>query len=225
MLEHPALSTAHEKPRWLGHSSALASFALVFSADGARSTLSRSLARLLACSMNMATIATALFPTRAASAPYSRSIVDDVELSADRSVTKKVSAVFQRSKVESDWAMMKYHKSELKTLEPARTQSVTLPTFNPTPTMSGPTSPRSIMQSGFDRSTPGPTPRADTSVPGACAPTMVGSILDDPDYVELVFEALIGPEALQKPSNFKDQYHGRLQAQQLMVRKRRAKQP
>lgn len=182
-------------------------------------------ARLLACSMNMATIATALFPTRAASAPYSRSIVDDVELSADRSVTKKVSAVFQRSKVESDWAMMKYHKSELKTLEPARTQSVTLPTFNPTPTMSGPTSPRSIMQSGFDGSTPGPTPRADTSVPCACAPTMVGSILDDPDYVELVFEALIGPEALQKPSNFKDQYHGRLQAQQLMVRKRRAKQP
>jgi hypothetical protein len=58
--------------------------------------------------------------------------------------------------------MMKYHKSELKTLEPARTQSVTLPTFNPTPTMTGPTSPRSIMQSGFD----GSTPRADTSVPG-----------------------------------------------------------
>jgi len=162
----------------------------------------------------MATIATALSPTRAASAPYSRSIVDDVELSADRSVTKKVSAVFQRrSKVESDWAMMKYHKSELKTLEPARTQSVTLPTFNPTPTMTGPTSPRSIMQSGFD----GSTPRADTSVPSACAPTMVGTILDDPDYIDLVFEALIGPEALQKPSNFKDQYHGRLQAQQLVV--------
>ena len=168
------------------------------------------------------TITTALFPTRAASAPYPRSIDDDVELSADRSVTKKVSAVFQRrSKVESDWAMMKYHKSELKTLEPARTQSVTLPTFNPTPTMTGPTSPRSIMQSGFD----GSTPRADTSVPSACAPTMVGTILDDPDYIDLVFEALIGPEALQKPSNFKDQYHGRLQAQQLMVRKRRAKQP
>ena len=37
----------------------------------------------------------------------------------------------------------------------------------------------------------------DTSVPGACAPTMVGTILDDPDYVELVFEALIGPEALR----------------------------
>ena len=163
----------------------------------------------------MATIATALSPTRAASAPCSRSIVDDVELSADRSVTKKVSAVFQRrSKVESDWAMMKYHKSELKTLEPARTQSVTLPTFNPTPTMTGPTSPRSIMQSGFD----GSTPRADTSVPSACAPTMVGTILDDPDYIDLVFEAFIGPEALQKPSNFKDQYHGRLQAQQLVVR-------
>jgi hypothetical protein len=163
----------------------------------------------------MATIATALSPTRAASAPYSRSIVDDVELSADRSVTNKVSAVFQRrSKVESDWAMMKYHKSELKTLEPARTQSVTLPTFNPTPTMTGPTSQRSIMQSGFD----GSTPRADTSVPSACAPTMVGTILDDPDYIDLVFEALIGPEALQKPSNFKDQYHGRLQAQQLVVR-------
>ena len=172
------------------------------------------------------TITTALFPTRAASAPYSRSIDDDVELSADRSVTKKVSAVFQRSKVlESDWAMLKYHKSELKTLEPARTHSFTLPAFKPTPTMSEPTSPKSIMQSGFE-STPGPMPpRDDTSVPGACAPTMVGTILDDPDYVELVFEALIGPEALRKPSNFKDQYHGRLQAQQLMVRKRRAKQP
>ena len=45
------------------------------------------------------TITTALFPTRAASAPYPRSIDDDVELSADRSVTKKVSAVFQRSKL------------------------------------------------------------------------------------------------------------------------------